>query len=106
MLKWTHEEACAKRLQEWIAAPGAVNCPCCSEDDGSLVSSHVRPAPGVILLMLSDDLVNCTDCSKDIKAGDYEVYECVPSLTPKEEKQAVGLLKRAISTSPNSCMML
>ena len=36
----------------------------------SLVSSHVRRAPGVILLLLSDVLVNCTDCSRDIKAGD------------------------------------
>ena len=32
-------------------------------------------------------------------AGDYEGHDCVPSLTP-EEKQAAGLLKRAISTSP------
>ena len=88
---------CVKCLQEWIAATGAVNCPCCSED-GPLVSSHVRRAPGVILLLLSDVLVNCTDCSRDIKAGDYEGHDCVPSLTP-EEKQAAGLLKRAISTS-------
>eukprot|EP00731_Ephydatia_muelleri_P038060 Em0644g1a len=61
-----------KCLQEWIAASGAVNCPCCSED-GPLVSSHVRRAP---------------DCSRDIKAGDYEGHDCVPSLTPEEEKQA------------------
>ncbi|KAL5463678.1 hypothetical protein EMCRGX_G032597 [Ephydatia muelleri] len=91
---------CAKCLQEWIAASGAVNCPCCSEG-GPLVSSHVRPAPGVILLLLSDVLVHCTDCSRDVKAGDYEGHECVPSLTPEEEKQAAGLLKRAISTSPD-----
>ena len=44
---------CTKCLQEWIAVSGAVNCPCCSEG-GPLVSSHVRPAPGVILLLLSD----------------------------------------------------
>ena len=86
---------CVKCLQEWIAATGAVNCPCCSED-GPLVSSHVRQAPGVILLLLSNVLVNCTDCSRGIKAGDYD---CVPSLAPEEEKQAAGLLKRAISTS-------
>eukprot|EP00731_Ephydatia_muelleri_P015745 Em0009g169a len=91
---------CVKCLQEWIAATGAVNCPCCSED-GPLVSSHVRQAPGVILLLLSDVLVNCTDCSRDTKAGDYEGHDSVPSLTPEEEKQAAGLLKRAISTSPD-----
>ena len=84
---------CTKCLWEWIAACGAVNCPCCSEG-GPLVSSHVRPAPGVILLLLSDVLVHYTDCSRDVKAGDYEGHECVPT----EEKQAAGLLKRAIFT--------
>ena len=44
---------CTKCLWEWTAASGAVNCPCCSEGD-PLVSSHVRPAPGVILLLLSN----------------------------------------------------
>eukprot|EP00731_Ephydatia_muelleri_P002651 Em0001g2651a len=39
---------CAKCLQEWIAT-----------------------RPGVILLLLSDVLVHCTDCSRDVKAGDY-----------------------------------
>ena len=61
---------CTKCLCEWTAASGAVNCPCCSEG-GPLVSSHVRPAPGVILLLLSNVLVHCTDCSRDVKAGDY-----------------------------------
>ena len=28
--------------------------------------------------------VHCTDCSRDIKAGDYEGHDCVPSLTPEE----------------------
>ena len=37
----------------------------------------------------------------DIKRGDYEGHECVPSLTPEEERQAAELLKRAISTSPD-----
>eukprot|EP00731_Ephydatia_muelleri_P003407 Em0001g3407a len=37
---------CTKCFQEWMAASGAVNCPCCSEG-GPLVSSHVRPAPGI-----------------------------------------------------------
>ena len=48
---------CVKCLQEWIAASGAMNCPCCSEGV-PLVSFHVRPAPGVILLLLSDVLVH------------------------------------------------
>jgi hypothetical protein len=44
----------------------------------------------VILLLLSDVLVHCRDCSRDIKAGDYEGHECVPTLTPEEEKQAAS----------------
>ena len=42
---------------------------------------------------------------RDIKDGGYEEYECVPILTPEEEKQAVGLLKRAISTSPDKAII-
>ena len=61
---------CTKSHQEWIAASGAMNCPCCSEGV-PLVSSHFRPATGVILLLLSYVLVHCTDCSRDVKAGDY-----------------------------------
>ena len=30
---------------------------------------------GVILLLLSDVPVHCTDCSRDIKAGDYEGHD-------------------------------
>ena len=79
---------CTKCLQERIAASDAVHCPCCSED-GLLVSSHVRRAPDVILL-LSDVMVNFTDCSRDIKAGDYKGHGCVPLLTPEEKKQAAS----------------
>ena len=37
----------------------------------------------------------------DIKSGDYEGHECVPSLTPEQIKHAAGLLQKAISTSRN-----
>ncbi|KAL5506133.1 hypothetical protein EMCRGX_G007709 [Ephydatia muelleri] len=37
----------------------------------------------------------------DIRSGDYEGHECVPSLTPEEERRAAELLKRTISTSPD-----
>ena len=36
--------------------------------------------------------------------GGYEEHECVPTLTP-EKKQAAGLLKRAISTSPDKAIV-
>ena len=32
-------------------------------------------------------------------ADTYEVHKCTPSLTPDEEREAVVLLKKAISTS-------
>ena len=86
---------CTKCLTECIAASGAVNCPFCSDND----LSHVRPASNAILLLLSDVRRHCAGCNRDIRSGDYEGHECVPSLTSEEEKQAAELLKRAISTS-------
>ncbi|KAL5486459.1 hypothetical protein EMCRGX_G018937 [Ephydatia muelleri] len=91
---------CTTCLTESIAASGAVNCPCCS-NDGPLLPTHVRPASNAILLLLSDVRRHCAGCNRDIRSGDYEGHECVPSLTPEEEKQAAELLKRAISTSPD-----
>ena len=52
-------------------------------------------------LLLSDVRRHCAGCNMDIRSGDYEGHECVPSLTPEEERQAAELLKRAISTSPD-----
>ena len=75
---------CTKCLTECIAASGAVSCPCCSDND----LSHVRPASSAILLLLSDVRRHCAACNRDIRIGDYEGHECVPSLTPEEEKQA------------------
>ncbi|KAL5514998.1 hypothetical protein EMCRGX_G000104 [Ephydatia muelleri] len=81
-----------------MAATGAENCPCCS-DDGPLLSSRIRPASNLILLLLADILVHCVSCSRDVTADTYEVHKCTPSLTPDEEREAVVLLKKAISTS-------
>ena len=52
-------------------------------------------------LLLKDVLVQCVVCHRDVKAGYYEEHECTQSLTPDEEREAAGLLKRAISTSPD-----
>ena len=89
---------CTKCIVDMIAASGSVNCPFCSDDD-PLVPSHIRPASNAILLLLSDVLVHCTGCDRDVKAVEYDVHECVPSLTSGEERQAAELLKRAISCS-------
>ena len=77
---------CTKCLTECIVASATVSCPCCSDDD----LSHVRPASNAILLLLSDVRRHCAGCNRDIRSGDYEGHECVPSLTP--EKQAPELL--------------
>ncbi|KAL5489429.1 hypothetical protein EMCRGX_G018520 [Ephydatia muelleri] len=53
----------------------------------------------MILLLLADILVHCVSCSRDVKADAYEAHKCTPSLTPNEEREAVVLLKKAISTS-------
>ncbi|KAL5515286.1 hypothetical protein EMCRGX_G000435 [Ephydatia muelleri] len=44
-------------------------------------------------------MVHCVSCSRDVKADAYEAHKCTPSLTPNEEREAVVLLKKAISTS-------
>ena len=41
---------CTKCIVEWVAATGAENCPCYS-DDGPLLSSRIRPAKPDILLL-------------------------------------------------------
>ena len=76
---------CTKCIGDMIAASGSVNCPFCS-DDGPLVPSHIRPASNAILLLLSEVLVHCTSCGWDAK----DAHECVPSLTPGEERQAAA----------------
>ena len=81
--------------------------PCCSED-GPLAAAQ-RMVPRMVPIA-SQTTIKCdnatavrcsgalyTDCSRDIKDGGYEEHECAPTLT-HEEKQAAGLLKRAIST--------
>ena len=54
-------------------------------------------------MLLSDViLVHCRSCGRDVKAVEYDAHECVPSLTPGEERQAAELLKRAVSCSPDT----
>ena len=84
-----------------IAAFDSVNCPFCS-DDGPLVPFHIRPALNAILLLLSDVLIHCASCGHDVKAVEYGARECVPSLTPGEERLAAEFLKKAVSCSPDT----
>ena len=56
-------------------------------------------------LLLSDVRRHCAGCNRGIRSGDYEGHECVPSLTPEEEKQAAELLKRTLSASPDNSVV-
>ena len=89
--------ACTSCIVERVTASATV-CPCCLLD-GGLVSTEIKPASNLIQLLLKDVLVQCVVCHRDVKAGYYEDHECTQSLTPGEEREAAGLLKRAISTS-------
>ncbi|KAL5509935.1 hypothetical protein EMCRGX_G005385 [Ephydatia muelleri] len=91
--------ACTCCIVERVTASATV-CPCCLLD-GGLVPTEIRPASNLIQLLLKDVLVQCVVCHRDVKAGYYEEHECTQSLTAGEERQAAGLLKRAISTSPD-----
>ena len=92
-------------LRGWSPAAQRM-IPCCPEENPLLLRGQ---SPGwspsqTIIKCDNAAAVRCsgalyTDCSRDIKDGDYEEHECAPTLTPEEEKQAAGLLKRVISTS-------
>ena len=72
-----------------------------------LLRRCVRPASNGILLCCYQILedIDCAGCNRGIRTGDDEGHECVPSLTPEEEKQAAELLKRTISTSPDKSVV-
>eukprot|EP00731_Ephydatia_muelleri_P005442 Em0002g1618a len=74
-------------------------CSALTMDDVTCQTSIKRNTP----LLLSDVRRHCAGVAtcRDIRSGDYEGHECVPSLTPEEERQAAELLTRAISTCPN-----
>ena len=65
---------CTKCLTEYIAASGAVSCPCCSDDD----PSHVRPASNAILLccyqMLEDIVLVATGTLEMVIMKGMSVY--------------------------------
>ena len=95
--------------QRW--SPAAQRMVPCYSEDGPLLLRGWSPGWSPSQTIKCDNAaVRCsgalyTDCSRDIKDGDYEEHECVPTLTPEEEKQAAGLLKRAISTSPDKAII-
>ena len=72
---------------------------------GLLLSSRIRTASNLILLLIADILAHCVSCSRDAEADAYEAHKCKPSLTPDKGREAVVLLKKAISTSTEKGIM-
>ena len=91
-------------LRGWSPAAQRM-IPCCPEENPLLLRGRSSGwSPSQTIIKCDNAAVRCsgalyTDCSRDIKDGDYEEHECAPTLTPEEEKQAASLLKRVISTS-------
>ena len=89
---------------ERVATSTTLQCHCCSSD-AHLVPSHIRPAPDLILMLLNDILVLCVKCNREMKAHSYEGHECTSCLTASEERTVAGILKRAVSTSPDKSII-
>ena len=96
--------ACAQCIVERVATSTTLQCPCCSSD-AHLVPSHIWPAPDLILVLLNDILVLCVKCNREMKAHSYEGHECTSCLTASEERTVAGILKRAVSTSPDKSII-
>eukprot|EP00731_Ephydatia_muelleri_P000034 Em0001g34a len=101
-----------KMLQKPYSLPeSGSNTTTLAEDDRSLTRRSYEKPPEWAACNLKipnwmvppfcnkDILVHCVSCSRDVTADTYEVHKCTPSLTPDEEREAVVLLKKAISTS-------
>ena len=68
--------------------------------------SSVKPAADWVLSLLSEVMVHCTYCSRDIRASlsAFDFHQC--STTPKEVQMAVDTLRRVASYSPlDNCML-
>ncbi|KAL5505860.1 hypothetical protein EMCRGX_G007397 [Ephydatia muelleri] len=109
------EESAEESDYLWKIAPPPIfshnHCPPVASQNSSSVLSQLKcqlcsnlltqplelpPASNLILLLLADILVHCVSCSRDVKADASKAHKCTPS---NEEREAVVLLKKAISTS-------
>ena len=56
-------------------------------------------------VLLNDVLVLCVKCNREMKAHSYEGHECTSCLTASDERTVEGILKRAVSTSPDKSII-
>ena len=74
----------------------------------SFGSGFLRPASDLIILLLSDILVQCTSCGRNMRTGAFVGHECTSSLTRSEANMAGAVVRRVCVVSnspPDECLV-
>ena len=89
---------CTVCLVEWFKVFNCseVKCPCCFTDT-PLTASQLKAAPQLIQTLLTDIVLECKTCRKDIQA--VELHQCSGEPTKAEVQTASHVLRRLASTS-------
>ena len=83
---------CAECITAWLTVAGSVLCPCC-HSAVPLAPASLRPASDLIILLLSDILVQCTSCGRNMRTGAFVGHECTSSLTRSEANMAGAVVR-------------
>ena len=60
-----------------------VKCPCCYSET-PVIPSELKPAPPLVQALLSNVMVHCITCTRDMRACEYNTHECSVSPTRTE----------------------
>ena len=52
-----------------------VKCPCCYSET-PVIPSELKPAPPLVQALLSNAMVHCITCTRDMRACEYNTHEC------------------------------
>ena len=77
-----------------------VKCPCCYSET-PVIPSELKPAPPLVQALLSNVMVHCITCTRDMRACEYNTHECSVSPTRTEVQMASQVLTRLADTSPD-----
>ena len=82
-------------MVEWfkVFSCSEVKCPCCFTD------TPLTAAPQLIQTLLTDMVLECQACRKDIRGVEYTTHQCSGEPTKAEVQTASGVLRRLASTS-------
>ena len=85
-------------MVEWfkVFSCSEVKCPCCFTD------TPLMAAPQLIQTLLTDMVLECQTCRKDIRGVEYITHQCSGEPTKAEVQTASGVLRRLASTSYQS----